>query len=510
MTEVVRLSNISKSFGPVQALENVNLSLFAGQVHALIGENGAGKSTLMKILSGTYPAGEYGGEILLNGSALHLVNPKAAEKAGIAIIHQELSAFPHLTVAENLFVGHWQNTNSLIQWNLLREEAQKWLDLIGAGFSADAIMGELSTGNQQLVEIAKAVSRQTQVLIFDEPTSSLTPRESEKLFAVIQQLKVQEKTLVYISHRMEEIYRLCERATVLRDGRSVFTSELKDVTEAILISNMVGRSLDRLFPKVPDRRLDTVVLEAQDFTAISLKSGKKFGPINFKLKKGEILGFSGLLGAGRSELLRAMLGDQDFETSGKVQFASQAKDSAKVEEVHWSSPVSAFRSKIGWVSEDRKRESLLPQRSLTENTGVLRLSLAGVMKLISNPQENQTTEVDLKKLNTRFGDTEQSISELSGGNQQKVIFSRILQNNPEIIVLDEPTRGVDVGAKFEIYQILIDLVLQGKSILLISSDLPELMALSDRVIVLSDGVQTGELSKSEINQDCIMQLAIQH
>ena len=481
----------------------MNLEIYAGEVHALVGENGAGKSTLMKILSGVIPAGDFGGQILLNGQAVEFKGPHDAEKARIAIIHQELSAFPHLTVAENIFAGHWptQGPLKLIDWDQLYDRAQKALDRVGATFSAKTTMQKLSTGDQQMVEIAKALLRDSKILILDEPTSSLSPKESERLFALIKELRKEGKALVYISHRMEELFALSDRMTVLRDGSSIVTAKASELTEAKLITHMVGRDLSALYPDRPAVSLGRELLKVENFVARNRAGTKVVGPVSLHVRRGEILGFAGLLGAGRSEFLRALMGDSDYAWDGDV-FYHQKKFSPK-------SPGNSFAHGMAWLSEDRKRESLLPTRNLVENTGIIRLNQRALLSLVNAAFEKKTTDVALNQLKTAYrGGGEQKITELSGGNQQKVILARILQQNPDLLILDEPTRGVDVGAKYEIYELLYKLVAQDKSILLVSSDLPELLALSDRVLVFSHGKVQGEVERADFSQEKVMQMAV--
>ena len=492
MTELIRLDSVSKNFGPVQALKKVNLSVFAGEVHSLIGENGAGKSTLMKVLSGVYPNGSYQGEIYINAKPARFASTGDAENSGIALIHQELSTFPHLSVAENMVVGHWPHNKGFIDFKKVEVWADEWLKKLDADFKSTKMMSQLSVGQQQIVEIAKALSRQSRILILDEPTSSLTQKEISKLFLVLKNLKEKGFGLIYISHRMEEISSLSDRVSVLRDGESVFTEKMAAVTPALLIKHMVGRSIDQFYPPTNTVIGEKKVLDVQNFKTVEIGSGKTIGPMTFAIKQGEILGFSGLLGAGRSELFKALCGDEQFVSSGEVKLAGQTFIPTSVNE--------SIAKKIGLVSEDRKTQSLLPTRSLTENTGIVRLAQKKLLKWVSAFFEDQQTRDDLKKLNTKFANTDQHITELSGGNQQKVIFARILQNNPNLIILDEPTRGVDVGAKFEIYQLMRQWTSDGRSIAMISSDLPELIAMSDRIIVLCDGQMTAEFNKPEFVQ----------
>lgn len=513
MQELVRLNAISKSFAGVRALEKVELQLQQGEILALVGENGAGKSTLMKILSGVYPRDEFEGEILIRGKSARFRAPADAEQAGIAIIHQELSQFGDLTVAENLFVGHWPTRWRLINWDLLNKSAHQWLVAVGAPCRAEDRMQDLSVGVQQIVEIAKALSRKSEILILDEPTSALTPSEIKRLFQFLQKLKEEGKGLIYISHRMEEIFELSDRVVVLRDGRSVFSSKTAETNPKDLIHAMVGRTLDRLFPQryppkrdCPDNSKITQIgkrpiLEVKDFEGYKLSGQKLFGPLNFELYPGEILGFAGLLGARRTESMRALLGDPTIETRGEILVNQKP--------THIRNPRWGVMNHIIYLSEDRKGSSILPQRSLSENVSLMRLSQKRLVSFVSHDDENQKTQSSLSALRTRCTGPEQEIRFLSGGNQQKVVIGRALQANPQIMILDEPTRGIDVGAKFEIYEILVDLAAKGLALILISSDLPELINLCDRIIVLAQGQQRGELQAPELVDTEIMKLAVQ-
>ncbi len=492
MSELIQLRNISKSFGPVKALSGVNLSLAAGEILALVGENGAGKSTLMKILSGVYPVGEYQGDVEVNGQATQFRSTRDSEKSGISLIHQELSTFPHLTVAENMMVGHWPHRFGFINQQQIFKQADQALRPLEVDFQSSQLMTSLSVGQQQLVEIAKALSRKSKILILDEPTSSLSSRESTKLFAILRELRKQGCGLIYISHRMEEIFSLANRVTVLRDGQSVFTGATDEIDPSLLIRHMVGRKLDNFYPPANDKQnIGSPVLALKNFTAIHKKSKRQYGPVDISLAEGEILGFAGLLGAGRSEILQAFCGDENFETS------EGSKTLRKT-----------FSLGFGFVPEDRKTQSLLPSRPLVENAGIVRLSQKSGWAWVSPTDESKRTQNDLKILNTKFNHADQKITDLSGGNQQKVIFARILQNNPSILILDEPTRGVDVGAKFEFYQLMRKWTSEKKSILLISSDLPELMAMSDRILVMGNGKIRGELLRANFNEEEIMKFAL--
>ncbi len=500
MAELARLSNVTKDFSGVKALDAVNLRLESNEILALVGENGAGKSTLMKILSGVYPSGSFTGEIFIDGKPTHFTSPLDAEKSGIAIIHQELSSFPHLTVAENIFVGHWPTRFGLVDWAQLNKKALQILNRVGANCKPTDMMGNLSVGTQQIIEIAKALSRESRIIILDEPTSALTPKEVKSLFLLLKELKNSGHALVYISHKMEEIYNLTDRIVVLRDGKTVHTALTSELPEEKLISHMVGRSLDRLFPHFPTRELGDQVLKIENFAGKN-KAGKHlFGPLSLNLRRGEILGFAGLLGAGRSEILQSLFGDLNIEVQGSLKLKNST--------VKVKHPREALRHNLAFVGEDRKRDSLLPTRSLNENVSIARLASNSLLRWLNNSKEKNTSSISLAQMNTKMSSLEQSIQELSGGNQQKIILARALQTSPEIIILDEPTRGVDVGAKYEIYEIIFKLVQQGKSLLLVSSDLPELMALSDRIVVISEGFMTAEFNRSEFSETEIMKMAI--
>lgn len=495
----LKLEAIAKSFGGVLALKGVHLKAHSGEVHALVGENGAGKSTLMKILSGVIPHGSYEGRFLFDGVEQSFSNPKAAEMAGVSIIHQELSAFPHLSVAENLFVGRWPKRSGCVDSEKMFAQAQVALERVGATFSADTLMQSLSTGDQQMVEIAKALLRDSRILILDEPTSSLSPKECTRLFTLISDLAKAGKTLFYISHRMEEIFSLSHRVTVLRDGASVKSCLTTEITESDLVKAMVGRDMGAHYPPRPERKLDKHILKVENFSALK-KSGGSLGPLSFEAKAGEIIGFGGLLGSGRTEILRALLGDEGYKCHGIAMIGDKPLS---------SQIRSTLSQGIGALSEDRKRESILPSLSLVDNFSVQKNGLGSLWALVNPQKEEASTKIALDHLRTRFQNPDQKITALSGGNQQKVILARILDSNPQLLILDEPTRGVDVGAKYEIYEILFSLAAAGKTILLVSSDLPELLALSDRILVMAKGKVTGELKRSQFSQEAVMRLAVQ-
>ncbi len=501
MHQSIQLSDITKRFGSVTALENVNFTAHAGEVHALIGENGAGKSTLMKILSGVIEARDFQGQILIDQKPVHFSKPQDAVDAGISIIHQELSTFPHLTVAENFFVGKWLSfPGGIVDWQEIESTTSRCLKDLGVQFPVRNRMSDLSTGQQQMVEIAKSVYQNSSVIIFDEPTSSLSHQESKALFEMIDRLKKQGHILIYISHRMEEIFKYCDRFTVLRDGKSVASGLISETNEQSLIQSMVGRSLDRLFPEMKPNTSNKTILEIKNASVIDRRTQRKMGPFSFSLKSGEILGFSGLLGSGRTELFKALFGDPAYEFQGTVLFEGKDWPEQDIQK--------NIRSHISWLSEDRKTEALFAQRPLNENHQLLVLQLNGLLSCLSS-DENTKTQKDFAGMNVKYAHLNQSISELSGGNQQKIILSRILANSPKVIILDEPTRGVDVGAKLEIYQILQSLVEKGIGLILISSDLAEVMALSHRICVMNQGQLKATFSRQDFSQTKIMEFAIE-
>lgn len=498
MKELVRFANVSKSFGQVKVLTDCSFAVNSGEVVALMGENGAGKSTLMKILSGIWPAGDYEGKVFIEGQQISFKTPLEAEKAGVAIIHQELSFFSHLTVGENIFVGHWPNSIGQISWKNVHFEANKWLNYVGAHCSTHELMSEQSVGTQQLVEIAKALSRESKILVLDEPTSALSPKEVEKLFALMRQLKSEGRALIYISHKMEEIFKIADRIVVLRDGCIVGDKKTSEWTQDDLIRVMVGRELTSLFPKRNPKITDETVLSVKKLE-ISRGGKKLIGPVSFDVKKGEIFGIGGLLGSGRTELLKALYGSQEFTLKGDVQVKGKI----------WApkAPRKSLSGQVVYLSEDRKRESVLKKRSIHENLRIAESTLKFLFMPINETKEYSATENRLKTLRVKYHETEQDILSLSGGNQQKVILGRILEVSPDLIMLDEPTRGVDVGAKYEIYQILFELAEMGRSLLVVSSELPELLGLCDRVLVLREGQDMGVLQRKEFSPEAVMSRA---
>jgi D-xylose transport system ATP-binding protein len=495
---LLELLNISKYFPGVKALDGVNLNLNKGEILALVGENGAGKSTLMKILSGVYR--DYQGSILINGKSVSFNSPRQARQAGIAIIYQELSVIRELTIAENIFLGREPVKYGIINFNKMNKEAQKVLDRVGLKYQADYPLGNLKVGEQQLVEIAKALALNARILILDEPTSALSDWETNNLLRIMLQLKDQGTAMIFITHQLEEIFKVADRVTVLRDGKTVNHYPGEKVTRRQLITDMVGREIDEnsgRTAKDPGREIMKVknLCVAHPF----LPDEKKVRNISFTLYQGEVLGISGLMGSERSEVLEAIFGAFTDETSGEI-FVNQ-------EQLQIKSPSDAIEEGIALVSEDRKRLGLALNMDVKENLSLAALPAFSTWGIIRSQKERNQAAYYTQRLKIKSTGITQKVNKLSGGNQQKVVIGKWLMTKPKILLLDEPTRGVDVGAKVEIYDLIDDLTGEGMSIILVSSDLPEIIALADRVLVMCEGSLAGELSKENISKENIMHLA---
>jgi ABC-type sugar transport system ATPase subunit len=498
MSDIIcRIDKISKTFPGVKALNDVSFDVVQGEIHALVGENGAGKSTLMNILTGVYP--QTSGSITLNGKDAHFSSPRHAQDAGLAMIYQELSLSPSLSIAENIFQGRLpKNKYGIIDYKKLFADAEFFMAEIGlTSMGPETLIQDINVSQQQQVEIAKALARNAKLLILDEPTSALTTNEAEKLLEVMRDLKSKGITMLYISHKLNEIMEISDRVTVLRDGSHIQTVGTKETNINQLISLMVGRTYNKvdMRSKFKIDYSDAVpVLEIDNLTV-----GKKIKNVNFKLYQGEVLGLTGLVGAGRSEVLQAVFG-ADRHESLKVKIKGK-KRSIK-------SCVDAIRQGIGLVAEGRKQQGLFLKQSVAENMSLVNLwNMKTLLRLISPAKENRLVGEYINKLQIKTPGADQIISSLSGGNQQKAIIARWLMNNPEILFLDEPTQGIDVGVKKDIYDIIDKLVSQGVSILFVSSDMQEILSLCDRIIVMYEGEITGELLHSEATQDKIMALA---
>jgi len=489
---ILQMQNITKTFPGVTALRSVDFNLMKGEVHALVGENGAGKSTLIKILSGALS--KTSGEIFLNGDQVEIANPIQAQALGIAVIYQELMLAPTLSVAENILLGRFpRKWRVFIDRRKLFNTARQLTGLLGLQIDPGRPLQLLTIAQQQMIEVAKALSLNAQIIVMDEPSAVLTPHELEKLFEVISQLKRENVSFIYISHRLDEIFHIADRVTVLRDGEIQGTKLTSAVTKPQIINMMVGREIKSSqaihFAK-PHRE---VVLEGKNLQSEYLKA-----PVNLKLYRGEILGIAGLVGAGRSELVRAIFG-ADKKKSGQIFMNNK--------EVTINSPVDAVQLGLGLVPEDRKSQGLLSEMSVVENISVTNLKKLTKAGFINKRKELDRASSLVERLKIRLSYIQQSIDSLSGGNQQKVILARWLDSNARIIIFDEPTRGIDVAAKAQIYQLMRELIQSGASIIMISSELPEILEMSDRVLVMHEGRLTGELNREEATEEKIISLA---
>lgn len=489
---ILEMKGIDKSFPGVHALDNVSLELKRGEVHALMGENGAGKSTLMKVLTGIYTKDK--GTIIYEGKEVEFSSPRAASDAGIVIVHQELNMLGHLTVAQNIFIGQEKMNGKLIDDKKMNDEATKLFKQLNIDINPKERMSHLTVGRQQMCEIAKAISKEAKIIVFDEPTAALTEAEIEELFKIINDLKSKNIGIIYISHRMDEIKKITDRVTVMRDGGYVGTIETATSTKDDIISMMVGRVIyeDPKTESAVDKNAP-IVLKVEN-----LNVGKTVRNVSFELKKGEILGFSGLMGAGRTEMARALFG-ADKKDSGDIYINGK--------KVEINTPQDAVRLGIGYLSEDRKRFGIVVGKTVAENSTMA--TMESYMKgfFINKKKENRVAQEYVEMLNTKTPSVEQLVVNLSGGNQQKVVIAKWLIRNCDILIFDEPTRGIDVGAKSEIYHLMNKLAAEGKSIIMISSEMTEILRMSDRIIVMCEGRKTGEIDISEATQENIMSAA---
>lgn len=488
---LLEMKGITKSFPGVKALDGVNFSLKSGEIHALLGENGAGKSTLMKILSGVYQKDQ--GEILLDGKPVVVNGPREAQKMGVGIIHQELNLVPALTAMENIFLGQEpKHFLGFVDKGEMRRRAGDLLKRLGTNIQPDDVVADLSIGMQQMVEIAKALSYETRILIMDEPTAALTERESEHLFEIVRQLAAAGVGIVYISHRMEELFALSDRITVMRDGTYVGTVVTKETEFDDLIRLMVGRELTERYPK-RSAKIGAEVLRVE-----GLSRGDTLQDVSLSVKAGEIVGLSGLMGAGRTELARAVFGIDAVE-AGTISMHGQ------VLRIH--SPIDAIRSGIALITEDRKNQGLVLSMSVGDNVSLAVLGNLSRGSFISSVKEQSLVDQQIADLRIKTPHAAQLVRNLSGGNQQKVVIGKWLSIKPKLLIMDEPTRGVDIGAKVEIYQIMNRLASEGVAILMVSSELPEVLGMSDRIVVMCRGRIAAELTKQEATQEKIMAYA---
>lgn len=490
---MLEMKNIKKSFPGVMALKGVNLKVYSGQVMGLLGENGAGKSTLMKILSGVYKKDE--GNILINGEEIEVNGIKDAQKLGISIIHQELSLLKNLKVYENIYLG-CEKTKGLgkLSKKEMVENCREYLKDIGCNINPEEEVKNITVGEMQMIEIAKAISKNSRMIIMDEPTTALTDVETKKLFGIIRKLKAQEIGIIYISHRMDEIFEICDGITVLRDGGFIGEKAIDEIDKDELISMMVGRRLEEQFPHV-DVKPGEVLLKVDN---VSYKN--KVKNVSLEVRRGEILGIAGLMGSGRTEVAKLIFGEYK-KSSGEIMINGK--------KLEMSSPKDAIKNKIAYLSEDRKKEGLVLNLTVGHNMTLSNLErYENKFRKINKKLERQYVGTFSKRLTVKTTGYDQVVKNLSGGNQQKVIIAKWLMIDPEILIIDEPTKGIDVGAKKEIYEILNDLKKLGKAIIMISSEMEEILGVSDRIVVMSEGKITGEVAREEANQEIIMKYAV--
>ena len=504
--ELLRMDHITKTFPGVKALDNVNLSVEEGEIHALVGENGAGKSTLMNVLSGIYPYGTYEGDIVYNGEVCKFQTIKDSEGKGIVIIHQELALVPQMSIGENMFLGNERGKKNAINWNETYGEADKYLKMVGLSESSRVLIKDIGTGKQQLVEIAKALAKHAKLLILDEPTSSLNETDSRALLDLMLEFKKQGMTMIIISHKLNEVVYVADKITVIRDGSTVETMDCHnmEINEDRIIRGMVGRELTNRFPKREGVKLGDINMEVKDWTVHHplYTERKVVDNVNLNVRKGEVVGIYGLMGAGRTELAMSIFGKS---------YGSGISGTLKIngKEVDLKDPRAAIDAKLAYVTEDRKGNGLVLSNSIRVNTSLANMKGVSDKGIIDKDKEYQVAEEYRGKLNTKTPSVEQNVGNLSGGNQQKVLLAKWMFTDPDILILDEPTRGIDVGAKYEIYCIINDLVRSGKSVVMISSELPEVLGMSDRIYIMNEGKFVGELSAEEASQERIMANIVQ-
>ncbi|HYN84652.1 MAG TPA: xylose ABC transporter ATP-binding protein [Pyrinomonadaceae bacterium] len=500
---LLEMRAITKTFPGVRALDGVSFDLRAGEIHALVGENGAGKSTLMKVLAGVYPHGTYGGEILMGGEARRFAGVRDSETAGVRVIFQELSLVKDLSVAENIFLGREPRRFGVIRRDELYSRAQKLLDELHLRADPRTPVGNLGIGQQQLVEIAKAISQEARILVLDEPTAALTDAEVETLFRILERFRARGVGMVYISHKLDEVFRISDRITVLRDGRTVGTNETKALDEARVIAMMVGREVGQIFPEPQHERGD-VVFEARGITVEDpdVRGKLLVDNVSFTVRRGEVLGVAGLMGAGRSDLLMGIFGAHAGRTRGETVVEGRP--------VKITRPSDAIAHGVGFVTEDRKRYGLILEQTILRNMTLAGLSRLSGRYVTDEEREAATGERAAREMRVKANSVYTVVGTLSGGNQQKVVLAKWLLTNPRVLFLDEPTRGIDVGAKQEIYAQINRLASEGLAIVLVSSELPEVLGLSDRVLVLHEGRVTGEFRRAEATPEAVMACATGH
>ncbi len=506
---ILEMRNITKRFGKVTALSNVNLKVTQGEVHALVGENGAGKSTLMNVLSGIYPFGSYEGDVVVDGEICQFHDISESEKKGIVIIHQELALVPYLSIAENIFLGNERTASyskRVMDWPRTFQRAKELLELVGLHEDPSTLIKDIGVGKQQLVEIAKAIAKNVRLLILDEPTASLNETDSQKLLDLIAKFRDEGMTSIIISHKLNEISYIANNITVIRDGTTIETLDNSnhDIQESRIVAGMVGRALTDRFPKRNTKPSDEVLFEVKNWTAYHPldRTRKVCDNVNLKLKKGEVVGLSGLMGAGRTELAKSVFGHSyGVNISGQVLIHGQ--------EVHLNTVQDAIDHHLAYVTEDRKGDGLLLATPIVDNTTLARLDKVSSHNVIDRDKEVVIANKYRQDLKTKCASVYQNVGNLSGGNQQKVLLAKWMFADPDILILDEPTRGIDVGAKYEIYCIINELVAQGKGVLMISSELPEILGMCDRIYVMNEARIVAEMPRSEASQESIMSVILQ-
>ena len=488
---LLELRGITKLFPGVTALDGVDFQLKCGEIHALMGENGAGKSTLIKTITGVHQPD--GGEILLDGKKVSLKSPRDASALGVAAIYQHVTSYPHLTVTENIFMGHQETKCGFLQWGAMHKKASELISILDADFSATDLMGSLSVAQQQMVEIAKALSTNSKIIIMDEPTAALTRAEASKLYEITEKLRDDGAAIIFISHRFEDMYRLASRVTVFRDAKYIWTKNVSDVSESDLIHAMVGRELNELFPK-PDIKPGSEVLRVENLTNTGV-----FKDISFSVRSGEIIGITGLVGAGRTEVMETLYG-VTRPSSGDIYLNG--------EKAQIRSPGDAMSSGIGLLTEDRQHKGLILSWGIGRNITLSELTKFSKCYVIDENAERQTAKRLAERVDTRANTLFDLAASLSGGNQQKLVVARALTSNLNLLIMDEPTKGVDVGAKAAIYEIMGELASQGMAIIMVSSEMPEILGMCDRIYVMCEGRITGELSRGEASGERILELAM--
>lgn len=498
---ILEMRNITKLFPGVRALDDVNLQVKKGTIHALVGENGAGKSTLMNVLSGVYPYGTYEGDIVYEGEVCRFAEINESEAKGIVIIHQELALVPYMTIGENMFLGNEQGSPFRIDWETTYAEADKYLKIVGLHESSRTLIKDIGVGKQQLVEIAKALAKNARLLILDEPTSSLNESDSKALLDLLLKFKQDGMTCIIISHKLNEVSYVADEITVIRDGKTIETLQkgVDDISEDRIIRGMVGRELSDRFPKRPDSKPGDICMEVKDWSVYHpvYRDKKLVDNVSFNVRRGEVVGISGLMGAGRTELAMSLFGrSYGHAISGTLTLNGK--------EVHLKNEREAIKHGLAYVTEDRKGNGLILSKSIRINTTLANLDGVSNHSVVNADKEYEVAEEYRQKLRTKSTGVEQNVGNLSGGNQQKVLLAKWMFTDPDILILDEPTRGIDVGAKYEIYMIINELIAQGKSVIMISSELPEILGMSDRIYVMNEGRMVAEFMAEDATQEKIM------